>query len=190
MRKLMIGMAVVAVLALAVTPAIALKDLTIDGTTAEISPPVELEIEEYCRISIADTDLPIHVNVPGGESGSASDSGQVDYVVAANFDFQVTADVGGLNVTGTGTDPFKWDYSVDGCTGVNDGVISGGTHTLTADANEPAEETHTLVVACKIWDDGGDGYGGPLGFNDEAGDYVAGEHYDAGTMTLTVSAQP
>lgn len=159
----------------------ALWDSIIDGTTAQIAPPVELEIEEYCRISITDDQLPIHVVVPGGESRGY---GTADYVVAANFNFQVT---GGTLIPPSGSDPdFKWGYSVDGGS-VDDGIIFGGTVTLIASANEPSEETHTTVVAVQIFNiDPNDSI---PDFNTQPGNYKA-RTLTGGSLTLTVSARP
>lgn len=186
MKKLLIGMAMVALLGFA-----AFATKTAD--TADLT----LDISTYLRITASTA---IDVTIPPGESGG---EGSATFNCAGNVDYQVTGALAIDNTIVTGYNvvasvnvtqaDYAWAYSFadfpgngedwrTGTWGVWPDVILNN-QMLLAPANQPTNSDHTVWVGVCIWTF-------PEG---EAalypGYYKAGS-YTGSTLTLTIAAQP
>jgi len=144
--------------------------------------PVSLEIEQYCRVTAPQS---LTVTVPAGEKGSNGNSGIESFNVTANFPFDLTAALSGINED-TG---FEWSVALSDSNNflIDDGKINNPnvelntrTYSLADQAPvEPLDKDYYVAVAVRIWESGS--------FNDHRGAYQAGTTEDAAILTLTVS---
>jgi len=185
MKKVLIGMAMVALLGFATFAAT-------EGTAN-----LTLDISTYLRIT---ANTPIGITISPGESGG---EGSATFNCAGNVDYQVTGSLSIDNTIVTGynavlsqdvhQDDYAWAYSfVDfagngeewrtGTWGVWPDVILNN-QTLLAPANQPTNSDHTVWVGVCTWTF-------PDGQAASYPGYFKAGTYTGSTLTLTIAAQP